>query len=201
MKTDADKSGKKKEKLTLSQDVLNRVRTRDPDALGQLFDAYFPVVYGTAFRLLGNRDQAQDASQDVFCKVHRAADQLDTSRDPAPWLVGITYNVCRDYWRSRAHRLATQSASLDEHPALGATLKVDGPDPETQASLNQREILVQEAIMSLPEDMRTVVILHDYQGMTHEEISHVVGASHAAVRKRYSRALSQLAKALKDQLV
>jgi RNA polymerase sigma-70 factor (ECF subfamily) len=59
---------------------------------------------------------------------------------------------------------------------------------------------VQKAIDRLPEQQREVVMLHDYQGLTHDQIAQIIGASHAAVRKRYSRALSALGETLTEWL-
>ena len=66
--------------------------------------------------------------------------------------------------------------------------------------MGERNKLVTKALMKLPEPMRVVVVLHDYQGMSHEEIARVTKTGYAAVRKRYSRALAQLREELKDAL-
>lgn len=184
----------------LSRQTLERVRLRDSQALGMLFEFYFERIYGLAYRLLGERMAAEDVSQEVFRKVYRAADQLDPGRDPGPWLLSITHNVCRDLWRSRGHKLSRRTASFDEHEALRATLSAPGENPEQATLRRERERSVQDALMKLPEPMRTVVVLHDYRGMSHEEISVVVGASYAAVRKRYSRALTRLAQLLGNRM-
>jgi len=184
----------------LDREVLEAVRRRDPEALSRFFEVYFMTVYGTAYRLLGNRDAAEDITQEVFYKVHRAAHQLDPERDPAAWLAGITTNACRDLWRSRAHRMGKESSSLDDNPVVAARLASPGPDPEQDADRGEREALVQAALQELPDPMREVVVLHDYQGLTHDEIASMTGATHAAIRKRYSRALDRLGEILKERL-
>lgn len=188
------------ERPPLSRQTLERVRLRDSGALGMLFEFYFERIYGLAYRLLGERTAAEDVSQEVFRKVYRAADQLDPGRDPGPWLLSITHNVCRDLWRSRGHKQSRRTASIDEHEALRATLSAPGENPEQATLRRERELAVQDALMKLPEPMRTVIVLHDYRGMSHEEISVVVGASYAAVRKRYSRALARLAQLLGNRM-
>src|SRR5439155_594675 len=94
---------------------LERVRARDPEALESFFERYFDRVYGLVFRLLGDRTLAEDMTQEVFLKVHRAAHQLDPGRDPAPWIMTIAHNACRDLWRSNAWKLARRAA----HPRRG----------------------------------------------------------------------------------
>ncbi len=183
---------------SLNPGTLELVRERDPGALTELFEAFFDRVFGLAYRLLGERTAAEDAVQDVFVKIYGAAHRLDPARDPGPWIITITYNVCRDFWRSRRHRMDSLSSSLDEHPGLGdaASLASDPGGPDLVR--REREQKVQEAIAALPEPLRSVVVLHDYQGLGHDEIASIVGASHAAVRKRYSRALGRLGELLKD---
>lgn len=176
---------------------LRRVRARDPEALSAFFDRYFDRVYGLAYRLLGERTAAEDATQDVFLKVHRAADRLDPDRDPEPWLRTITTNVCRDLWRSGAHRLARRSSSLDAGPAADAALASRGRTPEGDLLAGERERLVREALAGLPESLREAVVLREYQGLGYDEIARTLGINETAARKRYSRALAELGRKLK----
>lgn len=176
---------------------LGRVRARDPEALGAFFERYFQRVYGLAYRLLGERAAAEDAVQDVFLKVHRAADRIDPERDPEPWLLTITTNVCRDLWRSGAHRLSRRSSSIDDDPAVGGAIASPGRTPEGELLANERVQLTQNAIARLPESLREAVVLREYQGLGYDEIARVLGINEAAARKRYSRALAELGKLLK----
>ena len=182
----------------LTAAVLEKVRQRDPQALAALFDQYFSRIYNLAFRLLGERTAAEDVTQEVFLRVHRAAHQLDVARDPGPWLLTITANLCRENWRSRAGQQAKQTASLDAKPEMAASLAHDAAGPDSMVLDADRDRLLGEAIEKLPEAMRMVVVLHDLQGMTHEEISGITGDEAAAVRKRYSRALLKLRELLPD---
>ena len=176
------------------------MRAGEPEALGRFFDLYFPSVYGLMVRLLGDRVRAEDATQDVMVKIHRALDRLDPERDPGPWITTIAYNVARDGWRSAAGRMHRQSASIDQRPELGRVLRDGAPDPEEGALERERERLVQEALMRLPEGSREVIVLHDYQGLGHDRVAELIGVSHAAVRKRYSRALQALAEILRETM-
>jgi len=179
--------------------LLERVRTRDPDALGQFYDRYLDLVFGLAWRLLGDRTRAEDVASEVFLKVHRAADRLDPTRDPAPWLTTITTNVCRDLWRSGAYRMSKRAADIDD-PAAAAGLSSGRNDPEADALSTERERLVQQALLELPEPLRTAIVLHDYQDMDHREVARVLNIAHDAARKRYSRALAALEQKLRGRI-
>jgi RNA polymerase sigma-70 factor, ECF subfamily len=73
-------------------------------------------------------------------------------------------------------------------------------DPERDALAAERERLVQAAISELPEMLRVPVVLHDYQGLSHEEVAEILGIRHDAARKRYSRALAALGRRLRETL-
>jgi len=182
------------------QAELERVRARDPEALAAFFERYFDRVYATVYRLLGDRTLAEDMTQEVFLKVHRAAHQLDPTRDPGPWLMTIAHNACRDLWRSGAWKMTRRAAPLDGESPLASTLASPAPDPERALLSAERERLVQEALAKLPEPLRVAIVLHDYQGLGHEEVAAITGIHHAAARKRYSRALAALARLLEGSL-
>ena len=178
---------------------LEHVRAGEPEALGLFYDRYIDLVFGLAWRLLGDRTLAEDAASEVFLKVHRAADRLDPARDPAPWLATITTNVCRDLWRSGQYRMSRRAADVHD-PAAAATLSSGRNDPEADTLSSERERLVQEALMSLPEPLRASIVLHDYQGLDHREVAEVLHIAHDAARKRYSRALAALEQRLRGRL-
>ena len=179
----------------LSREVLEGVRRRDRDALSAFFDRFAARIYDLAYRMLGEKAAAEDATQEVFLRVWRGAESLDPERQPDPWVLRITQNVCRDVWRSKHYRVTARSQSAEEADALGA-LPSAGPDPERVLTDAERNRAVQRAILELPEALREVVVLHDYRDLSHLEIAEILGASHAAVRKRYSRALAKLSESL-----
>ncbi|MDX2472928.1 MAG: sigma-70 family RNA polymerase sigma factor [Candidatus Krumholzibacteria bacterium] len=182
----------------LTANDLEKVRARDPEALGRLFDAYFGRLYSLAYRLMGNEAAAQDIVQELFLRVHKAAHQLDVTRDPAPWLLTITTNLCREKWRSRQGRQDKQTLSLDAKPEYTENVAATIATPEQDAIVADQGRLLAEALDQLPEPMRLVVVLHDMQGLNHEEIAEMLQEAAPAVRKRYSRALLKLRELLQD---
>ncbi len=174
------------------------VRGGDPEALGALFEHAFDRLYGLAYRMLGEKAAAEDVMQDVFLRLHRSSESLDVDRDPMPWLRSITANLCRDHWRSFANKVTTHSEDVNDTAGPGGRLSVRDRNPEEQTLETERNAKVQNAIDSLPDQLREIVVLREYEGLDHGVIAEIVGASPAAVRKRYSRALEQLGKLLKD---
>jgi len=179
----------------ISREILEGVRRRDREALSVFFDRYARRVYDVAYRMLGERAAAEDVTQEVFLRVWRAADKLDPDRVPDPWVLRIARNVCRDVWRSKHHQVMVRSRRAEDADDVGA-LPSPAPDPERATSEAERRRAVQSAILALPPGFREVVVLHDYRGLSHPEIAEILGTSHAAVRKRYSRALAKLGESL-----
>jgi RNA polymerase sigma-70 factor (ECF subfamily) len=173
-------------------EFLEGVRGRDPKALAGFFDMAFPYVYNLAYRLMGNRELAEDVTQDVFVKVYQAADRLQVDRHAKPWLTTITYNTCRD----TARRAAARPEALEDATIIGER-SGDASSPEDVLLRKEREKLTEKALLELDEESRAVVILHDFSGTSHDDIAEIVGLTHAAVRKRYSRALKRMAQIIK----
>jgi len=167
--------------------TLEAFRRRERSALGRVFDAAFPFVYAIAHRTLGDRDRAEDATQDVFAKVYRAADRLDPERPLKPWLTTITVNTCRDHLRRRARRIP-----VGRDPSDLERIGHDHGPPEYQVMKEEERVLLQGALDSLKEEHREIVVLHLYSGQSHEESARSLGITPTAVRKRYSRALAEL---------
>lgn len=174
------------------RDVLEEVRRRNPKALGRFFDGAFPYVYNLAFRLVGHREAAEDITQDVFVKVHRAADRLQVDRNPKPWLTTITYNTVRDAARRTAAR-----PEVTENGRITGERHGGSSSPEDELLRKERTKLTERALLELDEESRAVIIFHDFCDTGHEDIAEMMGLSHAAVRKKYSRSLKRMAQIIK----
>jgi RNA polymerase sigma-70 factor (ECF subfamily) len=96
--------------------------------------------------------------------------------------------------------MARRSDSVDDGPGIAETLPATGDDPPAAMARREREDTVREALFELPETLRSAIVLHDYEGLGHEEIARRAGIAHTAARKRYSRALAALAKKLEGRI-
>ena len=176
---------------------LKQVQAGDEQALGSFFDHYFDRIFAVVQRFVGHHETAEDITQNIFFKVRRHIGRLDIERDPAPWLYTVAVNACRDYQRSTWWRLWRHSVRIDSAPG-GPELISRQDDPEQALAVTRNEHRVQSAVQQLPGDLRVSVILHDFEGLPHEQIAQIVGISHAAARKRHSRALRSLATLLRE---
>ena len=171
---------------------LKRAQSGDAEALGRFFDHHFDRIFSVVYRFVGSVETAQDITQEVFLKVRRHIGRLDIENDPAPWLYTVAVNACRDHRRSAWWRISRQSVPLD-HDLAAPALSSRMPSPEEALVTAEEEGRVQAAILQLPPELGMSVVLHDFEGLSHDLIARITGTSHAAARKRHSRALRALA--------
>jgi len=187
--------GRRPTGLEFSSEFRERLRGRDPEALTEFYESFFDRVYAYVRRMLGEEHLAEDVTQDIFMHIHRSLDTYDAARDLRPWVFTIATNKVRDYWRSRRFRDTQREASIaDEDGGLQVESNERGPD-DLLANAELGATL-EEAVESLPEGMRTTLVLRYFEGLSFEAIGELIDRNEAAVRKRYSRALEELRKRL-----
>jgi RNA polymerase sigma factor (sigma-70 family) len=169
-----------------NEPMLTAFRRRDPAAVRALYREYAGLIYAVAYRVLGRRDLAEEATQQTFVRAWQAADRIDASRDPAPWLATIARRTALDVHRREARRPTT---ALDDvatgHPAVVSF----PPDIGTLDVVWH----VRRALDALPADESMVVRLQHLHGMTHSEIASALGIALGTVKSRSHRAHGRLA--------
>jgi RNA polymerase sigma factor (sigma-70 family) len=170
--------------------VIERFRAGDDDGVRDVYRHYGKLVFTIALRILGDRQQAEDATQQAFVQAWRASSSFEPGRDPAPWLATIARRVAIDMQRSAARRPSTslETASATE-PALISM-------PPTEESVWETW-QVRAAVDQLDPAERQVVQLQHLDGYTHSEISERLGVAIGTVKSRSFRAHRQLADKLK----
>lgn len=175
----------------LSGEERQRLRDRDPEALGSFYDRYFDRVYAYVRRLLREAHLAEDLTQEIFMHIHQSLPSYDPARALRPWVFTIATNKVRDFWRSRRHQQSLREiGSVDDDIGLPGTSGEEGPREAMQSAETTQ--LIEEAVQSLPDSMRTTLMLRYYEGLSFAEIGAIVDRNETAVRKRYSRALEEL---------
>ncbi len=170
----------------MARKVRTQFRDGDPDAVRTVFRAYGRLVYTVAFRVLGNRGLAEEATQQVFVKAWRAADSLDENRDMGPWLATIARRVAIDVYRREAHRSADPIESV--HP--GDPALVSWPE-SAGAMCDIWE--VRRAVTELPQDEQEIVRLQHFEGLTQTQIAERLRLPAGTVKSRSFRAHKRLA--------
>ncbi len=178
--------------VPLNEEVLiSAARDGDVDAFNRLVVEYQQLAYNVAYRILGNEEQAADATQDAFLRGYAALYQFRGGSFKA-WLLRIVTNCYYDLLRVKQRHPTTPIDDLvedDEHSRL-----VEDSTELPDESLERQELaaLIQEGIATLPDDQRIVVVLSDIEGLSYDEIAAITSVSLGTVKSRLSRARAKL---------
>ena len=168
-------------------ELIARVRAGEPAAERALYDAHVDRVYRLAYRLAGDDELARDFTQETFI---RAFDRLHTFRGESrfsTWLHTITTSVVLNGLR-KTKRFRTQTTL---EAAEGMSIGARSAEPDLRMRLHA-------AIDALPDRYRTVVVMHDVEGYTHEEIAETLGVEVGTSKAQLSRARAKLRETLAD---
>ena len=170
------------------RDLIALAASGDPGAQRALYEAHVDRVYRLAYRLAGDDDLARDFTQDAFIRAFQRLGDFRGESAFGTWLHAITVSVSLNGLR-KVKRLRTRETGLEHAGSLGSTARVADPD------LRQR---LTAAIDALPTGYRTVFLMHDVEGFTHEEIGQALGIQTGTSKAQLFRARGKLREALAD---
>lgn len=177
------------------EDLVSRWQGGERAVFRTLFERYRRRVYTLAYGIVGDREGAEDLTQDVFLKVFEKLGGFRSEARFFTWLYRLTVNACLAHNRKRKRRLDRIRAVAPEADGLFSR---ETPDPG--ALLLRREVAtrISLALQALSPKMRVVVVLKDQQGLSYEEIAAILKCSKGTVGSRLNRARTVLQKRLKD---
>jgi RNA polymerase sigma-70 factor, ECF subfamily len=158
-------------------ELLHDLQEGRPEAFALLFTTYRAQVYSLAARMLGDIDEAQDATQEAFLKALQSIPRDKRPIEVEPWLYRVAANVCVDRLRTRKRRAETD---IEEVAASTA------PDRDLEHAETSQ--IVERTLSLLPERHRVVLLLKDLYGFSNEEIASTLGVSRGAAEALLSRA-------------
>lgn len=178
------------------EQLIAQVARGDRRAFEALYDRYSSAVFGLALRMLSNREQAEEAVQEIFWRVWQRAQSFDPNRSFAPWLFGIAHNYSIDELRRR--RVRPQSVyEDDEHPILSSI--PDDTDVGEAALMGEQRRLVINALQELPTEQRQALELAYFGGLTQQEVAERLGSPLGTVKTRMRLGLQKLRTILQRQ--
>jgi RNA polymerase sigma-70 factor (ECF subfamily) len=185
------KNRDKREMKHLSdQELMRIVQAGDFSPAAEIYDRYSSRIYNFAYRFLRNSEAAEDATQEVFVKMLKHANQFHGDAKLSTWLFSITANWCRDYLRKADNKAKEAEDVLLTLPAPSEL----SPDRNLERREDERRI--QNALGALTPEQREAILLSRYQGLSYAEIAQISGCSEGAVKTRVFRAMETLKKAL-----
>ena len=170
--------------------LIARVLAGDPTAERALYDAHVDRVFRLVYRMAGDRDRAQDYTQETFIRAFAKLGEFRGEAALSTWICSIAVSVALNGLR-KVKRLRDREVELEVvEPGLpGASRPAADPD------LKER---LAQAIDGLPEGYRTVFLMHDVEGYTHEEIGQALGVQSGTSKAQLFRARAKLRTALAD---
>jgi RNA polymerase sigma-70 factor (ECF subfamily) len=186
----------------VENDLIRRARTGDLEAYDDLVKRYQERIYATIYHMTSNHEDASDLAQESFIKAYQALKSFKGGSSFYTWLYRIAVNKTINFLKQRKNRNHMSLNDLDfnaEHdPDLVALVSEN--TPRRAAGLSELQEKLNAALLKLSEHHRLVVILHDVQGQSHDEIAKVMGCNIGTVRSRLFYARQQLQGFLSDYL-
>jgi RNA polymerase sigma-70 factor (ECF subfamily) len=177
----------------LEPEILNQVHRGNQEAFSQLVETYQRPVYNLCYRMLGDVDEAEDASQETFLRVYKNIKHYDNKRPFSTWLLSIAAHHCIDQLRKR--RMVV--ISMDATPYLDPP---DGlPGPEASFYLKEDQKRVQTLLKTLSPHDRAAVVMYYWYDFSYEEIAQSLSLSLSAVKSRLHRARLTMAQSWSEQ--
>ena len=169
-------------------ELIERSRRGEHTAFRELYDSNVDRIYRLTYRMAGEDDLARDFTQEAFVRAYQKLDQFREESSFSTWLHSIAVSVTLNGLR-KVQRHRTRERTLDEVPHLTAPAVTAEPDLKSR---------LKEAIDRLPELYRTVFLMHDLEGYSHNEIASALDVAEGTSKARLSRARAKLRDMLGD---
>ncbi|MGA9769720.1 MAG: sigma-70 family RNA polymerase sigma factor [Blastocatellia bacterium] len=171
--------------------LIERAKAGDSAAFEQIVDCFQRKVISTAWRMLGNEEDARDAAQEVFLRAYKYLGGYKPDQEFAGWLYRIAINVCRDHGRKRS-RYHHHDSFEAERDMGNLDSMASSENVEAAAIKSQERALVMEALNTLSKKERAALVLRDLEGLTTEEVARILGSSPVTVRSQVATARAKI---------
>ena len=181
------------EKTIVSDEVelIKAVVHGDQAALGELLDAYQHRVYNVCLRMVGNRDDAAEVSQDALLKVIQHVRQFKGKSHIATWIIRIAMNAAVSHLRKRRLRQTVSLDQVDDDQSAPLRQQMsDRREPAPESNVQKKEMVahLHDALGQIDEQFRSVLVLRDIEQMDYQEIAEVLEIPVGTVKSRLFRA-------------
>jgi len=172
----------------VDKQLVKKAKMGDMQAFAELIQHYKDKIYHLAFRMLGNRQEAEDICQETFLRVFSSLDRYSETYKFSTWIFRIATNLCIDRIRKKKADFSldenwNDDDGVDWHSRIANFEK----SPEEEVILSEQQQLLQKALLNLPAKYRGIMILRYVQELSIQEISEVVNLSLATVKTRLHR--------------
>jgi|TARA_B110000879_G_scaffold209240_1_gene296488 RNA polymerase sigma-70 factor (ECF subfamily) len=170
------------------QQLVVRVQKGDKRAFDLLVLKYQYKVHAIVARFIRDSDEVKDVVQEAFIKAYRALPKFRGDSQFYTWLYRIAVNTAKNYLVARSRRPPSSDVDLEDAEYYSGSEQLkDFGTPENQLFRDQLEEVINQAIIELPEDLRTAVTLREYEGLSYEDIAAVMNCPVGTIRSRIFR--------------
>lgn len=166
------------------KELIARLQARDEAAFEELIRQYEKKVYSLCFRMCGNAEDAEEAAQDAFLALWRGIDRFRQESSLSTWIYRLASNACIDLMRRK--KKGASSVSLDDEELFVDAVD-PAPQPHEEAERRETQRLLQEGLLSLPAEYRSILLLREIEGLSYSEISAALDLELGTVKSRISR--------------
>ena len=175
--------------INVDQKLVERVQRGDKNAFNLLVTKYQHKVANLVSRYVKNHSDVPDIVQEAFIKAYRALPNFRGDSAFYTWLYRIAINCAKNYLTSKGRRPPSADVDIDDAAYYSGNERLnDNATPESLLHKQQLEKVVNDAITALPEDLRVALTLREFDGLSYDEISEVMGCPVGTVRSRIFRA-------------
>lgn len=175
--------------MDADRQLVKRVQKGDKRAFDLLVLKYQHKIMGLVARYIRDHSEVQDVVQEAFIKAYRALPKFRGESAFYTWLYRIAINTAKNYLVARNRRPPGTDIDLDDAEYIeGQSVLKEIANPENRLSTRELKTVIDKAIKQLPEDLRTAVTLREFEGLSYEEIAHVMDCPVGTVRSRIFRA-------------
>ena len=177
------------DKAKKDNDLVALAKNGDMNALGSLMEKYDPILTQVLRKYVKDSHELQDIKQDVFCKLMKSIGKFRGDSAFYTWLYRIAVNTAKNYLLSYDKRNTIKEVEMDKiESSLENIFAKDSEDPELFIEYSKTQESIFCIIDKLPLDLRTSLILRDFEGLTYNDISYVMGCPLGTIKSRIFRA-------------
>jgi RNA polymerase sigma-70 factor (ECF subfamily) len=183
------------DRLTREQEltIIRQVQHGDVDSFELLVAAYEKNVFNVALQMTGNREDAQDMTQEAFIKAYNSLSSFRGDSRFSSWLYRIVSNVCLDFKRRQGRRPASSlTVEDDEGENVELDIADESQSPEALLERKLTREAVRRGLAELPDEQRQILLLREIQGLSYEEIGDAMNLEPGTVKSRIFRARKKL---------
>ncbi|WDV47300.1 sigma-70 family RNA polymerase sigma factor [Clostridiaceae bacterium M8S5] len=174
--------------------LIKRCQKGDIDAFEILIESYEKIAYNIALKMIKNREDAMDVSQEAFIKVYKSINKFNFQASFSTWLYRIVVNTCIDFLKKEKKDLSIDSTIKTEDGEIKSQIADTKNTPERILEKKLTRELVHNSINELSEIHKVAIILRDIHGFSYEEIAEITQTGKGTVKSRINRARIALKK-------